>query len=176
MVNEHIKINIWNKWLNLPSHVVKWEFKYWKCSKDNHEQLMKCAMIHSFLKSLFFLYFYANYSHNIFSYLKVEGFFDTLFLSREHSEQMEKTNKQKQPNPLRQEGGKIQNETCWFSHNTYCGPGPWLCWWAPQLYREWNFKLKVGAGIWFSWALVSHTMTFNEPFYLCLNAPCISKG
>lgn len=78
MVNEHIKINIWNKWLNLPSHVVQWEFKYWKCSKDNHEQLVKCAMIHSFLKSLFLLYFYANYSNNIFNYLQVEGFFDTL--------------------------------------------------------------------------------------------------
>lgn len=116
-------------------------------------------MIHSFLKSLFLLYFYANYSHNIFNYLKVEGFWYSDCFQERHSEQMEKTNKQKQPNPLRQEGGKIQNETCWFSHNTYCCPGPWLCWWAPRLYREWNFKSKVGAGIWFSWALVSHTMT-----------------
>ena len=43
---------------------------------------------------------------------KWRGFLILLFLSREHSEQIEKTNKQKQPNPLRQEGGKIQNETC----------------------------------------------------------------
>ena len=175
MVNEHIKINIWNKWLNLPSRVVKWEFKYWKCSKDNHEQLVKCAMIHSFLKSLFLLYFYAKYSNNIFNYLQVEGFFDTL-VSFKRTFWTNRKNKQKQPNPLRQEGGKIQKETCWFSHNTYCCTGPWLCLWATQLYREWNTKSKAGAGIWFSWALVSHTVTFNEPLYLCLNAPCISKG
>lgn len=86
--------------------------------------LVKCEMIHCF-KNLYFSFIFMLINQII--YLNVYGISEVFLVPRFFEENiLNKGKKKANATPLRQEGRKIQNETCSYSHNTYCCPGPWL--------------------------------------------------